>query len=68
MRAKDNTSKQRREGTSILEWLVIGVLSAYIVFGLGLFVTKQWNALSDAQKEQIIQDIGRAAVETPMLT
>jgi len=68
VRTKEGASKRRREGVSIMEWLVIGVLSAYIVFSLTVFAQKQWNSLTEVQKEQIIEDISRAAQETPLLT
>ncbi len=68
MRTKEGASKRRREGVSIMEWLVIGVLSAYIVFSPTVFAQKQWNSLTEVQKEQIIEDISRAAQETPLLT
>ncbi|GGM06752.1 hypothetical protein ACFQDN_12280 [Pseudomonas asuensis] len=68
MRTKEDASKRRREGVSIMEWLVIGILSVYIVFTLTVFAQKQWNSLTEVQKEQIIEDISRAAQETPLLT
>jgi len=51
-----------------MEWLVIGVLSVYIVFSLTVFAQNQMNSLTEVQKEQIIEDISRAAQETPLLT
>jgi predicted transporter len=68
VKIKESVSKSRREGVSIVEWLIIFTLAAYIVFGLTVFVQKQWNSLTEVQKEQIIEDMSRAAQETTFLT